>query len=56
MPLWKDLSGADKVLSDKIPLTSGKIGSDKNIASLLLRDKEWGAKELSEALAGDGPI
>ena len=56
MPYWKDLSGADEVLSDQNPLTPGKIGADKDIAPLLLRGKAWGANELAGALAGDDPM
>ena len=56
MPYWKDLSGADEVLSDQSPLTPGKIGADKDIAALLLRGKAWGANELAGALAGDDPM
>ena len=56
MPYWKDLSGADEVLSDQTPLTPGKIGADKDIAALLLRGKAWGANELAGALAGDDPM
>ena len=56
MPYWKDLSGADEVLSDQSPLTPGKIGADKDIAPLLLRGKAWGANELAGALAGDDPM
>lgn len=56
MPYWKDLSGADEVLSDQTPLTPGKIGADKDIAPLLLRGKAWGANELAGALAGDDPM
>ena len=56
MPYWKDLTGADEVLSDQTPLTPGKIGTDKDIAALLLRGKAWGANELAGALAGDDPM
>ena len=56
MPYWKDLSGADEVLSDQTPLTPGKIGADKDVAPLLLRGKAWGANELAGALAGDDPM
>ena len=56
MPYWKDLTGADEVLSDQSPLTPGKIGADKDIACLLLRGRAWGANELAGALAGDDPM
>ena len=56
MPYWKDLTGADEVLSDQNPLTPGKIGADKDIACLLLRGRAWGANELAGALAGDDPM
>ena len=56
MPYWKDLTGADEVLSDQSPLTPGKIGADKDVACLLLRGRAWGANELAGALAGDDPM
>lgn len=56
MPYWKDLTGADEVLSDQTPLTPGKIGADKDVACLLLRGRAWGANELAGALAGDDPM
>lgn len=56
MPYWKDLTGDDEVLSDQSPLTPGKIGTDKDVACLLLRGRAWGANELAGALAGDDPM
>ena len=56
MPYWKDLTGADEVLSDSTPLTPGKINADKDIACVLYRGKAFGANELSGALAGDDPV
>lgn len=56
MPYWKDLSGADEVLSDSTPLTPGKINADKDIACVLYRGKAFGANELAGALAGDDPV
>lgn len=56
MPYWKDLTGDDEVLSDSVALTPGKIDAGKDIATLLLRGKAWGANELSGALAGDDPM
>jgi hypothetical protein len=56
MPYWKDLSGADEVLSDSTPLTPGKINADKDVACVLYRGKAFGANELAGALAGDDPV
>ena len=56
MPFWKDLQGDDEVLSDNKALTPGKIGSGKDIATLLMRGKAWGANDLAGALAGDDPM
>ena len=56
MPYWKDLSGADEVLSDSSPLTPGKIDADKDVAAVLYRGKAFGANELAGALAGDDPV
>ena len=56
MPYWKDLLGADEVLSDSSPLTPGKINADKDVAAVLYRGKAFGANELAGALAGDDPV
>lgn len=56
MPFWNDLAGDDEVLSDSRALTPDKIGADKDVATLLMRGKAWGANDLAGALAGDDPM
>ena len=56
MPFWNDLAGDDEVLSDNTALTPDKIGADKDVATLLMRGKAWGANDLAGALAGDDPM
>lgn len=56
MPFWNDLSGADEVLSDSSPLTTGEITADKDIAVIQLRGKAWAVNDLAGILAGDDPM
>jgi hypothetical protein len=56
MPFWEDLTGADEVLSDSTALTVGKIGSDKDVATLLARGRAWSVNDLAKALSGDDPM
>ncbi|SNR95573.1 hypothetical protein SAMN05446037_100272 [Anaerovirgula multivorans] len=56
MPYWKDLTGADEVLSDAASLTVNPITSGKDVAALLMRGKAWGVNDLAKALSGDDPL
>lgn len=56
MPKWNDLGGNSEVLSDGQSLNVDKITSYKEIATLMIRGKAWGANELAGALAGDDPM
>lgn len=56
MPYWKDLTGADEVLSDSGSLTPGKITAGQDVAVLLMRGKAWGVNDLANALSGDDPM
>lgn len=56
MPFWEDLTGEDENLTDSGALTPDKIGSDKDVAVLLMRGKAWGVNDLAAALAGDDPM
>jgi hypothetical protein len=56
MPFWKDLTGAEEILSDSTPLGVDKITSGQDIAVLHARGKAWGVNDLSEALSGDDPM
>lgn len=56
MPKWNDLGGNSEVLSDGQSLNVDKITSYKEVATLMIRGKAWGANELAGALAGDDPM
>ena len=56
MPYWKDLDGADEVLSDSTALTVGKIAASKDVAALLARGRAWSVNDLAKALSGDDPM
>lgn len=56
MPFWKDLTGADEVLSDSASLTPGKITSAQDVAALLMRGRAWSVNDLAKALSGDDPM
>jgi hypothetical protein len=56
MPFWKDLTGAEEVLSDVVPLGVDKITTGQDIAVLHARGKAWGVNDLAEALSGDDPM
>jgi hypothetical protein len=56
MPFWKDLTGAEEILSDVVPLGVDKITSAQDIAVLHARGKAWGVNDLAEALSGDDPM
>lgn len=56
MPFWKDLTGADEVLSDSVALTPGKIVAGQDVAALLMRGRAWSVNDLAKALSGDDPM
>jgi hypothetical protein len=56
MPFWKDLTGAEEILSDVVPLGVDKITTAQDIAVLHARGKAWGVNDLAEALSGDDPM
>jgi len=56
MPFYKDLTGDDEVLSDSLALTPDKIGTEQDVAVLLMRGKAWGVNDLAKALSGDDPM
>lgn len=56
MPFFNDLTGDDEVLDDGTDLTVGNIGTNKDIAALLMRAKAWGVTDLAKALSGDDPM
>lgn len=56
MPFWKDLTGAEEILSDTTPLGVDKITSAQDIAVIHARGKAWGVNDLAKALSGDDPM
>jgi len=56
MPFFKDLDGDDEVLDDQSALTPGKIGTNKDVAALLMRGRAWGVNDLAKALSGADPM
>jgi hypothetical protein len=56
MPFWQDLTGAEEILSDTVPLGVDKITSAQDIAVLHARGKAWGVNDLAKALSGDDPM
>lgn len=56
LPFWNDLTGAEEVLSDTVPLTPAKITSGTDRAVLHARGKAWGVHDLAKALSGSDPM
>lgn len=56
VPFWKDLTGADEVLSDAAALTPGNITTDKDVTHMDGRGRAWGANDLAESVSGDDPL
>ena len=56
MPFYKDLAGADEILSDTVALTVNNITTAQDKAALHLRGKAWGVNDLAKALSGDDPM
>lgn len=56
LPFWKDLTGADEVLSDSAALTPAAITAGQDVAALYMRGKAWSVNDLATALSGDDPM
>jgi hypothetical protein len=56
MPFWNDLTGAEEILSDTVPLTPDKITTGQDEAVVHFRGKAWAANGLVAALTGDDPV
>ena len=56
MPFFKDLTGADEVLSDASPLTAAAITTGQDNARLHMRGRAWGVNDLAKALSGADPM
>jgi hypothetical protein len=55
IPFWQDLTGATTVPSETVAATVDKIDTEKMIGIRQIREKVWGANNLSAALAGANP-
>lgn len=56
MPFFEDLTGDSEATLEDVEMTPAKIGSDKDVSTTILRQKMWGASNLSAALAGADPM
>ncbi|SES68740.1 hypothetical protein [[Clostridium] polysaccharolyticum] len=56
MPFFEDLTGDSEPTLEDVKMTAAKIGSNKDVSTTILRQKMWGASNLSAALAGKDPM
>lgn len=56
MPFFEDLQGESEAVLEDVEMTPAKIGSKKDVSTTILRQKMWGATNLSAALAGADPM
>lgn len=56
MPFFEDLNGESEPTLEDTKMTAAKIGSNKDVSTTILRQKAWGATNLSGALAGADPM
>ncbi|HEX3023436.1 MAG TPA: coat protein [Lachnospiraceae bacterium] len=56
MPFFEDLTGDSEPTLEDVKMTPSKIGSNKDVSTTILREKMWGASNLSAALAGTDPM
>ena len=56
MPFFEDLTGDSEATLEDVKMTASKIGSNKDVSTTILRQKMWGASNLSAALAGADPM
>ncbi len=56
MPFFEDLTGESEATLEDVKMTAAKIGSNKDVSTTILRQKMWGASNLSAALAGADPM
>ena len=56
MPFFKDLTGADEILSDSSALTAAAITTGQDNSRLFMRGKAWGVNDLAKALSGADPM
>ena len=55
MPFFEDLQGESEATLEDVKMTPAKIGSNKDVSTTILRQKMWGATNLSASLAGADP-
>ncbi|HBV88310.1 MAG TPA: coat protein [Desulfosporosinus sp.] len=56
MPFFTDLTGDDDLLDDTADIPVNAIGTNKDIATLLMRTKSWGVTDLAKSISGDDPM
>ena len=57
LPFWKDTAGTSgDVPSETVATTINNATSDKQVARRQLREKAWGANDISAIFAGEDPI
>lgn len=56
MPFWKRIGGESEIITDSGSLTPDKISTSADIATMHIRGRAWGARELASALAGSSAM
>lgn len=57
LPFWKDVAGGTgDVPSETVAATVNEVTSGKQIARRQLREKHWGANDISAVFAGEDPV
>lgn len=55
MPFYEDLNGDSEAILEGVKMTADKITSNQDVSTSIMRQKMWGATNLSAALAGSDP-
>jgi hypothetical protein len=56
LPFFQDLTGNDNIWTDTADITLNKITMLQDTATILTREKAWGATDLSAYLSGEDPM
>lgn len=56
MPFFEDLNGDSEAILEDTKITADKIASNKDVSTTIMRQKMWGASNLSAALSGTDPM
>lgn len=56
MPFFEDLNGDSEAILEDTKIMADKIASNKDVSAIIMRQKMWGASNLSAALAGTDPM